>query len=395
MVGLGMIGAGFVSRLHADALRRLGPSVGRYVAVASRTRQRAEAFAGEFEIGEVYDDYRRLLDRPDVQIVDLCVPNHLHREMAEAAANAGKHIICEKPLTGYFGRGEPAEEVAHTSREVMLRETLAAADAMLAACARNKVRLCYGEDWVYAPALEKARRLVQASGSPIIEIRGEESHSGSHADYAKQWATSGGGALLRLGVHPIGAALQLKSWEGQLRRNRPIRPTAVTCEVATLTDVPGVPRGDGAWLVTDWIDVENWATIIIHFDDGSRGVIVSSDNVLGGIVNQMSLTLATGHITCNITPNTMVQAYAPDTTVWGDEYITEKIASTAGWTFPSPDEDWVRGFPQEMADFIGAVRDDRPPLSDGQLGRDCVEVVYAGYLAAERGARVTLASGDE
>ena len=131
--------------------------------------------------------------------VDLCVPNHLHHPMTVAAAQAGKHVYCEKPLTGYFGRGEAAEQVSKTPREVMLRETLADADEMLAACAASGVQLCYGEDWVYAPVLEKARRLIQVSNSPIMELRGEESHNGSHADYAKRWATSGGGALLRLG----------------------------------------------------------------------------------------------------------------------------------------------------------------------------------------------------
>ena len=390
VIRIGMIGAGFIARLHATALRSLGPDAAQIVGVAARTEGPREAFASEFGIRDTYADYRQLLERADVDAVDLCVPNHLHHPMTVAAAQAGKHVYCEKPLTGYFGRGEAAEQVSKTPREVMLRETLTDADEMLAACAASGVQLCYGEDWVYAPVLEKARRLVQVSSSPIMELRGEESHNGSHADYAKRWATSGGGALLRLGVHPIGAALQLKRWEGRLRQGRPIRAAAVTAEVATLTDIGGVPRGEGSWLVTDWVDVENWSTTIIHFEDGSRGVFIASDNILGGIVNYLELTLAHGRIKCNMTPNNMCEAYAPDGTVWGDEYITEKIQTSAGWTYPSPDEDWVRGFPHELADFVAATRDNRPPLSDGELGRDCVEVIYAAYLAAARGARVSL-----
>ena len=245
VVRIGMIGAGFIARLHATALRSLGPDAAQIVGVAARRERPREAFASEFGIRDTYADYRRLLERADVDAVDLCVPNHLHHPMTVAAAQAGKHVYCEKPLTGYFGRGEAAEQVSKTPREVMLRETLADADEMLAACAASGVQLCYGEDWVYSPVLEKARRLVQVSSSPIMELRGEESHNGSHADYAKRWATSGGGALLRLGVHPIGAALQLKRWEGQLRQGRPIRAAAVTAEVATLTDIGGVPARRG------------------------------------------------------------------------------------------------------------------------------------------------------
>lgn len=389
-VRIGMIGSGFIARVHANALQRLGPEKARIVGVAARTEGPREAFAAEFGVPVAYADYRQLLARSDLDAVDLCVPNHLHRQMTIDAANAGKHVYCEKPLTGYFGRGEAPEQVARTPRETMLRETLADADEMLGACAANGVQLCYGEDWVYAPVIEKARRLVKVSGSPIMELRGEESHNGSHADYAKRWATSGGGALLRLGVHPIGAALQIKRWEGQLRRGEPIRAVAVTAEVATLTDIDGVPRHEGSWLVTDWVDVENWSTTIIHFQDGSKGVFTASDNTLGGIVNYLELTLAEGRIKCNMTPNNMCEAYAPDGKVWGDEYIAEKIQTTAGWNYPSPDEDWVRGFPQELADFVEAARDNRAPLSDGQLGRDCVEVIYAAYLAAERGSRVSL-----
>ena len=136
--------------------------------------------------------------------------------------------------------------------------------------------------------------------------------------------------------------LQFKRWEGQLRHGRSIRAAAVTAEVATLTDIGGVPRDEGSWLVTDWVDVENWSTTIIHFEDGSRGVFIASDNILGGIVNYLELTLAHGRIKCNMTPNNMCEAYAADGTVWGDEYITEKIQTSAGWTYPSPDEDWVR-----------------------------------------------------
>ena len=92
----------------------------------------------------------------------------------------------------------------------------------------------------------------------------------------------------------------------------------------------------------------------------------------------------------NINPNTALAAYAPDGSVWGDEYITEKVETKAGWQFPSPDEDWMRGYPQELADFVDAIRDGREPLSGPVLARDVVEVIYAGYVSAATGRRVEL-----
>jgi predicted dehydrogenase len=83
-------------------------------------------------------------------------------------------------------------------------------------------------------------------------------------------------------------------------------------------------------------------------------------------------------------------AYAPEARVWGEEYITEKVETTSGWQFPSPEEDWMRGYPQELEDFVDAIHGGRPPLSDAALAREVVEVIYAGYLSAASGRRVEL-----
>jgi predicted dehydrogenase len=93
-------------------------------------------------------------------------------------------------------------------------------------------------------------------------------------------------------------------------------------------------------------------------------------------------------VTANVNPNTACVAYAPEAAIFGDEYITEKIETKAGWTFPSPDEDWVTGYPQELQDFVEAVANDREPLSGAQLARDVVAVVFAGYQSAAEGRRV-------
>ena len=85
-----------------------------------------------------------------------------------------------------------------------------------------------------------------------------------------------------------------------------------------------------------------------------------------------------------------MRAYAPDTSVFAGEYIAEKLETKAGWSFPSTDEEWALGYPQEIRVFVEAVTRDHPPRSDAQLGRDVVNVIYSAYLSAAEGRRVTL-----
>src|SRR5262245_17113657 len=147
-VRVGVVGAGFVARLHAEAYRHVRGIDVELRWVTARRPDRARALA---------EDVRRILDDPEVDLVDLCVPNAVHASLGLDAARAGKHVVVEKPLTGYFG--DPV-----TPRPEMLRVVLASADELIAACRAAGVRLCYAENWVYAPPIQKARRLLAAGG---------------------------------------------------------------------------------------------------------------------------------------------------------------------------------------------------------------------------------------
>jgi predicted dehydrogenase len=383
-VGIGIVGAGFVARIHGDAYRHVhGVDVELACVTASRP-ERAQAFAHEFGVAHAVADFGAVLADPGVDLVDLCVPPHLHAPMAVDAARAGKHVIVEKPLTGFFG-------VASTPRDVMMLRALASADQVLEACARARVRLCYAENWVYAPPIQKARRLLAASGGPILRLVGEESHSGTHSPVNKHWQTGGGGSLIGKACHPLGAALYLKADEGKRLRGTPIRPVSVMAEVAQLADTPTFRQSTPRYLNTvEGADVEDWGSMLVGFDDGTVAQISAADTVLGGIRNQMAIYGAKAVVLCNINPNDMVQAYAPDPGVFGDEYIVEKIETKAGWTSPQPDEEWTSGYPQEIQDFVDSVAFDREPLSGGPLARDVTAVIYAAYLSSSQGRRVNL-----
>ena len=382
---VGIVGARFAAELHAVNYRPLRPTRAELTAVCARTEADARVFAERHAIPRVFTDYAKLVESPDVDVVDVCTTTDTHHEIARAAARAGKHVIVEKPLTGWFSE-------ADEPRERMLAGALRHADLVLDAVAKAGVTLCYAEDFVYAPPVTKLKRLAAAGDGTILELRAEESHSGSHAAYARRWRTSGGGSLLRMGSHPIGVVLHLKHWEGTRRGGPPIRARSVLADVAQLTKLPALGERR-RFMSTAQVDVEDWAVALVTFDDGTKATIHSNDTTLGGIRNVISAYLTNGVIQANINPNTAVVAYAPDPAVWGDEYVTEKVETKAGWQFPSPEEDWMRGYPQELEDFVDAIRERREPLSGAALARDVVEVIYAGYLSAATGRRVELARG--
>ena len=387
-VRLGMIGSQFAARLHLVNSMKWRRTKLDVVGLASQTEKNAQVAGREFDIPFVCTDYRRLLDRRDIDVIDICAPTHLHEEMIVAAAEAGKHIICEKPLAGYFGEGEGVG--SKVSREVMLKKTLESCARIRRAVEKNRVLFCYAEDWIYAPPFVKVKRIVKVSGGTVMDMRGEESHSGSHAAYSRKWVTSGGGALMRVGSHPLGAVLHLKAYEGQLRDGRPIRPTRVTGEVGHHTWIPSFQKEPKKWMVSSWEDVEDWSIATITFEDGTHGTAFASDGVLGGTRKWMQVYLSNAVGYANLNPNNALQVYAPDPSIFGDEYIAEKLETKAGWSFASPDEDWMGGYPQQMDDFIECLIEGREPVSGLDLAEDTVRVIYGAYLSAEKGQRIEL-----
>jgi predicted dehydrogenase len=383
-IGVGIIGARFAADLHIRAYEKLRGQKLEIIAVCSKNRESVDAFAKKFEIPNAFTDYGQMLERKDIQVVDLCVATDLHHTIAIHAAEAGKHIICEKPLTGYFGEG------GKVSHQLMMEEALSNAASVRKAVEKNKVKFCYAENFVYAPPVTKMKSLINACRGTVLDIRAEESHSGSHAAYSREWKTSGGGSLIRLGSHPIGAVLHLKHYEGLMKFGRPIRAKSVIGDVGQLTKIEAFRKEPKKWMVDSWVDVEDWSAALITFEDGSKASIHSTDVSLGGVKNLISVYLSNAVAQININPNNSLVVYSPEGSIFGSEYITEKVETKAGWQFPCPDEDWMRGYPQEMEDFIKTILEDREPVSGIDLAYETVEVIYAAYLSAESGRRVEL-----
>lgn len=389
-VSVGIIGSGFAAGLHAEGLRKVVGVDVKVQAVAAGSKQSADSFAWRHGIPNSYATYQELLADKTIDVVSICTPNALHGSIAIEAAEAGKHMICEKPLTGAFG-----PSLGHgVGRAIRERDEAGASIAAIKeAVERAGVQFLYAENWIYAPSMTKVKTLLEKSRGSIVDIRAEESHSGSHSSAARRRETAGGGALLTLGSHPIAAALHLKTFEGELQNMRPIRVQSVTAETAPLYSSAAVSRaGNRNWLVNEWRDVETWANLVMNFEDGSKAVINASFAMLGGVRNTLEVYTTNAVFHNNMTPNSALQVYTPDHAAFGDEYLHEKIETRTGWIAASPDEDWARGYPQEMQDFMECVADGRKPVSGLDLATDVVEVIYAAYQSAEAGQRVSLES---
>jgi len=391
-VNIGIIGAGFLAETRGRCYSKAGGIDARIAAVADTDPERAAAFCRRFEVSDAYPDFRDILKRTDIDMVDLCVPNHLHRPMAVAAAQAGKHVVCTKPLTAYVGQDLPEgvrdSLVSDQPRRKMLAMAAEDAEAMVDAAEKAGVRLMYGENWIFAPAMSRTVSLLAASRASILEMRGGEIHSGSHSPFSKVWRYTGGGSLVRLGAHPIGAMIYLKQEEGMARNGKPIRPVSVFAEIGDLSRV--TPAGDKTWIAGGWQDVENWATVIITFEDGSRGTAWASDAALGGMESRLEVLASNCHFKLNLSSNNLVQAFSLSPEVFSGAYIMEKIETSAGWNTPMPDEDWTSGHLAMCQAFARSVAEGSDVPSDGRLGMEVVRVIYSAYCSAGEGARVML-----
>src|SRR6478672_7736536 len=232
----GIVGSGFAANLHYEGIRRVYGADVDLVGIFSPTAEHARRFAQPRGLA-TFPSLDALLAAVDV--VHVCASPSAHEAVAVAALGRGVHAVVEKPLTGWFGDGAVDFHAARVSMKRALDGALASIDRMLEAEAKSNAMILYAENWVYAPAIQKEREIIEKTGAQVLWIHGEESHSGSHSKAYGFWRLNGGGALIGKGVHPLTAALYLKRVEGRARNGRPIRPVAVSARMHKLTQQQG------------------------------------------------------------------------------------------------------------------------------------------------------------
>lgn len=371
---VGVVGSRFAAHLHLAAYRRVYGVDARLAAVTSPTAERREGFAREAG-ATPYPSLAAML--PHVDVVDVCSPPATHEPVALEAIEAGKHVIVEKPFTGAFDKKE--------GMAALLAGAAASADRIVRAARRRGVVLAYAENWVYAPAVQKEREIVEKTGAQILWMMGGESHSGSHSPVYGIWRHAGGGSLVGKGCHPLTACLYLKQVEGRAHGARPMRPAAVSCRVHEITRLPRFQ--DRGFLRTDYEDVEDFSQLHVTFDDGTVADVFATELVLGGVHNWLEVFANNHRTTCRLNPVNLLDTYNPEAAQLRDVYVVEKIGTKEGWSHPAADEEWQQGFYAEIQDFMECCASGRRPQSGALLAHDTVATLYAGYVSAERGGQ--------
>jgi predicted dehydrogenase len=380
----GLVGAGFSASFHFEAIRKVYGTNVEVAGVYAKDADMARRYARDRGI-QAFDSLEALIDAVDV--VHVNTPPYAHEPVAVAALGRGRHVICEKPLTGYFGDGSADFHWDTADKQVALDQALASVERMIAAERASTGRLMYAENWVYAPTIQKEKEILEKTGGQILWIHGEEAHSGSHSvDYAYA-ARCGGGVLIGKGCHPLSAALYLKRVEGMVHAGRPIRPAAVTARGHAITKIPAF-RDEGH-IRRDYYDIEDFSLMHVVFEDGTVASVFASDIVLGGIHNWLEVCANNHRTVCNINPNTAMETYNPVEENFKDVYVLEKIGTKQGWACTSPDEDWFTGYPQEIEAFYRTVAYGDPIESDIGLAADTISTIYSAYVSCDRkGAEV-------
>ena len=386
-VTVGVIGAGRALELHAYGYKRSSIPARLKTVMARRSEQiqRAVELYG-FEKGTTnYDD---ILNDPEIDVVDICTPPYVHKEEIIKAMRTGKHVICEKPLVGYFGLpGDPEPIGEKVSKKVMYEYLLQELDELRTVRTETGKRFMYAENFVYAPAVLKAGEIIRARKSRILYMKGEESLKGSSSAVAGEWNKTGGGIFMRNGVHPLGAILYLKEQEA-ISQGHNITVKSVIGDMGYATK--GLSEHEHRHIAARPHDVEDAGTAVITFTDGSKATIISTDNLLGGSKNYVEIYANDTAINCRLTMNDAMETYMVDDEGMEGVYLSEMLPIVTGWNKPFIADEMLRGYCNEIVDFMGAVAENREPEANFDLAAQVMKVVYAAYYSDEEGSRIDL-----
>ena len=387
-VCIGMVGAGRATELHMQAYRRVHDIPIRLKHIVARRQEQLSYAKDKYGFEKMSFRFEDLLEDPEIDVIDICTPPYVHLDMAEAALKAGKHVICEKPLTGYFGRKEDIQPIGdNVSKKVMYKHLLESMEELRKIVADSDKQFMYAENFIYAPAIVKAAEIIKAKKSRILFMKGEESLKGSSSHVAGEWNKTGGGTFIRTGSHPLSAILWLKQKEAQAQ-NINIHVKSVIADMARIT--PALNEYEHRHIAARPHDVEDIGTVIVTFSDNSRAVVIATDTLLGGSKNYVELYCNDAAINCKLTLANLMNTYFLDEDGLDDVYISEMLPHKTGWNNPFISDEIIRGYTAEIQNFMQAVVGEQKPESDFKLAYDTIKVIYAAYLSAEIGKKVEL-----
>jgi len=347
-IRFGIIGCGAIGTVHAKSIHNIDSA--KLVAVSDIILERAKIFGQKYEV-EYYQDYKKLLERKDIDVVNICLPSGLHMQGCVDAAVAGKNILCEKPL------------------EI----TLDKIDHIIEVVRKNKVKLGV----VFQKRFQESSRHIKKaledrklgnliSGSVNTKgYRTQEYYDSG--DWRGTWELDGGGCLMNQGIHVI----DLLQWF--------LGPVK---SVYAITDT-AAHKG---------IEVEDIAVAVIRFKNGAQGVIEGSTSCFPGLPMVLQIYGTLGTIILREEQISDWQFINPTKEDLGfSKQIINQKSEEAEHTDPTnPSASLKNTHEYPIKDMIRAINEDVAPEITGEEARKSVEIILAIYKSARMGEEVTL-----
>jgi len=317
MLGTGLIGLFYTMTLHNQRGKD------HVYSVYSRSLEKAKKFASEWGIPRPTSDMTEAINDPETDTVVIGLPNHLHKEAVALAVQAGKNILCTKPLA---------------------RNALEAKE-MLDMVEKAGLFNGYLEDLVYPPKTLKSLESVKNGAlGKILWVRSREAHGGPHSDWFWNLELAGGGAIVDMGCHCIEI---IRSFIG-----KGIKPVDVVCWADTQVHP---------------IEAEDHGIGLIRFENGAIGQFEVSWVFRGGMDLRDEIAGTEGTIWIN---NFLRTGFEMFTAAGKGGYVAEKTETDKGWLFPVGDEVHELGYTNMFADMLNSI----------DSGNEPTETFYDGYV---------------
>ena len=317
-----MLGTGFIADFYTLTLHnQRGPE--QVHMVYSRSEERAKGFQDKWGVPNGSTSLKKAINSSETDTVIIGLPNNRHEEAVIAAAEAGKAVLCTKPL------GRNAEE----------------AKRMLDAVEKAGVFNGYLEDLVYPPKTLKAIQSVKNGAlGKILWVRSRETHPGPHSDWFWDIEQAGGGAIVDMGCHCVEI---IRNFVG-----KGIRPVEAMCWADTLVHP---------------IDAEDHGIGLIRFENGAMGQFEVSWAFRGGMDLRDEISGSEGTIWLN---HWLRTGYEMFTSVGQGGYVAEKAEGDTGWLFPVGDEAAELGYTDMFNEMFNCLDNNTTPM----------ETFYDGYV---------------
>ncbi len=348
-IGTSIVGCGHVARIHAQALTDLEES--RLVAVCDIVEERARAFARTYGAEKWFTDYRKMVSDPEVETVNICTHHPLHAGPTIAAAEAGKHILVEKPMAA----------------------NLRQADAMLTAAKKGKIKLGVMLQRRLYDACQKVRKAIDDGkiGTPILG----EAHCRCYREkeyydmdpWRGKWSTEGGGLYMNQMVHEI----DLLQWF----MSSPV--DSLYAFTANLTH--------------PYVEIEDNAVTALRFKSGGLGVITGSVSANPPQDSRITVTGSKGPM---IAIRGLDPFWIETWTIPGEEKRAEEWRREELEVRSRPDFQYLDTYAPYLCHklliqgFLRAVIEDQEPPITGEEGRKALEIIVASYMSSATGKTV-------